>query len=64
MPTTRFIVTKEHRRFTEFADAVKAAATIGICYGPAGIGKTVSARRYSQWDTCQALLDAWGPREE
>ena len=40
-----FIVTKEHRRFTEFANAVRKEKTIGICHGDAGVGKTNSARR-------------------
>ena len=60
----RFIVTKEHRRFTEFADSVRRARTIGLCFGAAGVGKTVSARRYAHWDTAQDLLTYWGPRSE
>ena len=32
----RFIVTKGHRRFTEFAGAIRKDVTIGICHGEAG----------------------------
>ena len=38
MSPQRFIATKQHRRFVEFADAVRRQHTIGICYGQAGIG--------------------------
>ncbi len=59
-----FIITKEHRRFTEFANAVRAERTIGICHGDAGVGKTNSARRYASWDTLEPYLEAWGPRRD
>jgi DNA transposition AAA+ family ATPase len=62
MMNQAFIVTKEHRRFTEFANAVRKERTIGICHGDAGVGKTNSARRYANWDTLEPYINEWGPR--
>lgn len=62
--TKDFIVTKEHRRFTEFANAVRKEHTIGICHGDAGVGKTLSARRYAHWDTLEPFITTWGRRSD
>jgi DNA transposition AAA+ family ATPase len=61
--TGPFIATKEHRRFAEFANAIRKHRTIGLCFGPAGVGKTLSARRHANWELAEPLLQTWGPRE-
>src|SRR5271157_55453 len=52
-----FIQTKEYKKFKEFADSVVEYRYIGICHGEAGVGKSLAASYYSNWDEKIAYED-------
>ncbi len=52
-----FISTKEYRKFEEFCNSCKDYKYIGLCYGIPGIGKTLSALKYSGWDKISSFYD-------
>jgi hypothetical protein len=55
--TQIFIETKEYKKFAEFCDACIKYQYMGICYGLPGVGKTISARQYAQWDYLEKQIN-------
>ncbi len=50
MKMSKFITTKQYKKFSEFCRACERDNFIGLCYGPPGAGKTAAARHYTKWD--------------
>lgn len=51
-----FIETSQYQRFAEVCESCRRHCFIGVCYGEAGVGKTRSAERFTQWNQVEQQL--------
>lgn len=51
-----FIATKEYRRFEEFVQSCVEYRYIGLCYGEPGVGKSIAAINFCNWN--EAVIQA------
>jgi len=54
---TRFLLTSQHRRFSEICNKSQSSKFISLFYGKTGLGKTECALYYSNWRTVEPLLN-------
>jgi len=63
MSSATFVETAEYSRFVEFSDACRQYRYIGLCFGPPGVGKSLSALHYSRAERI-VPLDRWSSKAQ